>query len=190
MGGWPCWTLSLLSRHVGTPELLNSFPAPLLASSNVAICSLPGCQSKIQQSNQWQSRLASFFFEKWQISLDNALLGIVFPPAPKCYAVQPIRLQHSPAAYATSPRLCWITRQNSNSAHNRAGQQYSLSCHEGWELRLLKRCVFVFMCVRLCVRLYVFCTTWMYQFPSAGNLHDWCLSCDIPVIQLTHFRPP
>ena len=25
--------------------------------------------------------------------------GIVFPPAPKCFAVQPIRLQHSPAAY-------------------------------------------------------------------------------------------
>ena len=72
-------------------------------------------------SAEQQSRLARFLFKKWQISLGN---GIVFPPAPKCYAVQPIMcLQHMHRRLATVPIL------GTSPAHNGA-----IPAHDSWRV--------------------------------------------------------
>ena len=157
MGGWPWWTLSLLFLPSGTQELLNSFPVSLLASSNIIICSLPVCRSKIRQSNQWQSRLASFSFKKWQIFLDNVLLGDSFPAGAKMLCSQPIRLQHSPTAYATSPLLLNYAAKL-ELRPQLGGEQYLISLGQGWywgRIKAAKRCVFVFMFV------FVFVCVWV-----------------------------
>ena len=92
----------VLVKSVG----LNGFPAILLVLAfrdvvSDCICSLPECWS-IRQSNRvdW---LVSFSKMTNINPYRQCPLGIVFSSAPKCYAVQPIRWQHVPAAQATSP---------------------------------------------------------------------------------------
>ena len=87
----------VLAKSVG----LNGFPVTLLAFRDVVsdcICSLPECRS-IQQSNRVDWLVS---FSKTTNILRQCPLEIVFPPAPKFYAVQPIRWQHKAAAQTMS----------------------------------------------------------------------------------------
>ena len=103
VSGWPWWTvyLVLVLKVVATlscshqrgfkSSVLNSFPATLSAFSNVVSdCHLfTTGMSVSRQSNRVAS---SFLFKKMTNILRQCpFLGIVFPPAPKSYAVQPIR---------------------------------------------------------------------------------------------------
>ena len=111
---------SILFSPSGTQGLLNGFSVTLLTFSNVVsdcMCSGYQCVGRFGRATEWTG---SFLFQKWPVSSDNVLLGIVFPPAPKSYAVQPIRCQHrryvtalifecAPKLQVPRPQYTWNT---------------------------------------------------------------------------------
>ena len=108
VSGWSWWTVYLvlvlkvvamvhgrlylvLVKRGLKGSVLNSFPATLSAFSNVVSdCHMFTTRCVGQSAEQQSSQLVSFS-KNDQYPQTMSFLGIVFPPAPKSYAVQPIR---------------------------------------------------------------------------------------------------